>query len=175
MAGEEMVPMAPWWRGFKGEIKKTGENKYEVTGIARKVDDTTIEITELPVWEWTQSFKAKLEAMIGDKGEGDVKDYKEHHDNVNVHFVVTMSAKGMAKAEAQGLVEFFKLSKPMSTTNMICFNFEGKIAKYRAPEEIVEEFYPKRLAYYQKRKVRLASFLRSKKSANGAGTCLMVR
>jgi hypothetical protein len=36
---------------------------------------------------------------------------------------------------------------------MMCFNFEGKIQKYASPEEIIEEFYPQRLAYYQKRKV----------------------
>ena len=85
------------------------------------------------------------------------QDYKEHHDNVNVHFVVTMGAKDLEKAEEQGLVEFFKLTSKINTSNMICFNFDGKIQKYSSPEEIIEEFYPKRLAYYQKRKVRRGS------------------
>ncbi|KAI9430165.1 DNA topoisomerase [Lactarius indigo] len=58
MAGEEQEPMLPWWRGFKGTIKKTGEHKYDVTGIARKVNDTTIEIVELPIHKWTQTYKA---------------------------------------------------------------------------------------------------------------------
>jgi DNA topoisomerase II len=35
---------------------------------------------------------------------------------------------------------------------MKCFDFDGKIKRYSSPEEIIEEFYPKRLAYYQKRK-----------------------
>ncbi len=65
--------MLPWWRGFKGTIKKTGEHKYDVTGIARKVNDTTVEIVELPIHKWTQTYKAELEAMIGEKGEGVVK------------------------------------------------------------------------------------------------------
>ena len=82
------------------------------------------------------------------------QDYKEHHDNVNVHFVVTMGAKELEKAEEQGLVEFFKLTGKISTSNMMCFDFEGKIRKYDSPEEILEAFYPVRLAYYQKRKVR---------------------
>jgi len=73
MAGEEQEPMLPWWRGFKGTIKKMGDHKYDVTGIAAKVNDTTIEITELPIHKWTQTYKAELEAMIGEKGDGAVK------------------------------------------------------------------------------------------------------
>ncbi len=65
-----------------------------------------------------------------------------------------MAAKDMEKAEEQGLTEFFKLTSKINTSNMICFDFEGKIKKYSSPEEMVEEFYPKRLAYYQKRKAR---------------------
>ncbi|KAI6153143.1 DNA topoisomerase II [Pisolithus tinctorius] len=161
MDGEEMVPMLPWWKGFKGTVRKVGDHKYDVTGIARKINDTTVEITELPIHKWTQSYKAELEAMIGEKGDGVIKDYKEHHDNVNVHFVITMGAKDLEKAEEQGLVEFFKLTSKVNTSNMICFNFEGKIQKYDSPEEIIEEFYPKRLAYYQKRKDFLANELQT--------------
>ena len=72
---------------------------------------------------------------------------------MNVHFVVTMAAKELEKAEQQGLLEFFRLTSKINTSNMICFDFEGKIKKYDSPEEILEDFYPMRLAYYQKRKV----------------------
>lgn len=64
-----------------------------------------------------------------------------------------MGAKELEKAEAQGLAEFFKLTSKINTSNMICFDFDGKIKKYQSPEEIVEDFYPVRLALYQKRKV----------------------
>ena len=65
--------MLPWWRGFKGSIKKTGDHKYDVTGIVNKIDDTTVEITELPIHKWTQNYKQELETMMGEKGEGPVK------------------------------------------------------------------------------------------------------
>jgi DNA gyrase/topoisomerase IV subunit A len=87
------------------------------------------------------------------------QDYKEHHDNVNVHFVINLAAKDVEKAEEQGLTEFFKLTSKINTSNMICFDFEGKIKKYSSPEEIIDEFYPKRLAYYQKRKARTRPLL----------------
>lgn len=64
-----------------------------------------------------------------------------------------MDAKELEKAEEKGLIEFFGLSTKLSSTNMILFDFEGKIKKYETAEEIIEDFYPMRLAYYQKRKV----------------------
>ena len=73
MRGEEQVPMLPWWRGFTGSIRKSGDNKYDVVGRIKKLDDTTVEITELPIHKWTQNFKAELEAMCGEKGDGVIK------------------------------------------------------------------------------------------------------
>ena len=73
MEGQEQIPMLPWWRGFKGQIKKVAEHKYDVTGIVNKIDDTTVEITELPIHKWTQTYKVELEAMIGEKNDGPVK------------------------------------------------------------------------------------------------------
>lgn len=64
-----------------------------------------------------------------------------------------MDAKELVKAEEKGLPEYFKLISKISTSNMICFDLDGKIRKYDSPESILEEFYPVRLSYYQKRKV----------------------
>ncbi|KAJ7151616.1 DNA topoisomerase II [Mycena filopes] len=158
MNDEEMVPMHPWWRGYNGEIKPTAKHKYDVLGVVKKINATTVEITELPIHKWTSSYKIELEAMIAGKENepGTIKEYREHHDNENVHFVVSMDAKQLEKAEAKGLIEFFKLTGKLTTSNMICFDFEGKIKKYNSPEEIIEDFYPVRLGYYQKRKDHLA-------------------
>ena len=75
MKGEELIPMLPWWRGFKGEIKQTSKQRFDIYGIARKLDDTTVEITELPIYKWTQTYKAELESMmVGEKDkEGAIK------------------------------------------------------------------------------------------------------
>ncbi|KAJ7674423.1 DNA topoisomerase II [Mycena rosella] len=179
MNGEEMVPMHPWWRGFRGEIKATAKNKYDITGVATKTNATTVAITELPIHKWTNTYKVELEAMIAGKenevgtikvrarcveksdADGVGQDYKEHHDNENVHFLVTMDAKQLEKAEEKGLIDFFKLTSKITTSNMICFDFDGKIKKYGSPEEIIEDFYPVRLAYYQKRKDHLAAELQN--------------
>lgn len=77
MKGEEMEPMLPWWRGFRGTVRKVGEHKFETVGAATKVDDTTIRITELPIHKWTQSMKMDLEQLIGEKNDGPVKVLQE--------------------------------------------------------------------------------------------------
>ncbi|KAJ7071601.1 type II DNA topoisomerase [Mycena amicta] len=152
MKGEEMVPMHPWWRGYTGEIKPTAPNKYDVHGVVRKVNSTTVDITELPIHKWTMTYKAEMLELMMVGESPSIKEYREHHDNTNVHFSVTMDAKQLEKAEAKGLLEFFKLTTKVTTSNMMCFDFDGKIKKYKSPEEILEDFYPMRLAYYQKRK-----------------------
>jgi len=63
---EEVAPMHPWYRGYKGTIAEVSPGKYKVAGLWKKIDDSTLEITELPLGSWTQPFKDVLEGMMGD-------------------------------------------------------------------------------------------------------------
>ncbi|CAI5535699.1 unnamed protein product [Closterium sp. Naga37s-1] len=158
MKGEEMEPLHPWFRGFKGTVEhnsnKDGRN-YIVTGTINKVSDTVLEITELPIRTWTQNYKEFLEGMmvVNDKNkEPFIKDMREHHTDTTVHFEVHLSPEGMATAEAEGLIKRFKLTASVATSNMHLFDKDGRMRKYETPEEIIEEFYHMRLEYYRKRK-----------------------
>ena len=62
----------------------------------------------------------------------------------------------MAAAEAEGLEKKFKVTTNVSTSNMVCFDAEGRIRKYETVEEILNDFYQLRLRYYAKRKVSVA-------------------
>lgn len=48
---------------FQGSIERIDQDKYKVSGMIEKVNDTTLEITELPIRRWTQDFKEMLEEM----------------------------------------------------------------------------------------------------------------
>ena len=55
----------PWYRGFIGSIDEIEENRYLVNGEIAILDDNTVEITELPVRTWTQTYKEQiLEPML---------------------------------------------------------------------------------------------------------------
>ncbi|MEW5319559.1 MAG: hypothetical protein WDW38_010704 [Sanguina aurantia] len=97
MAGEEQVPMHPWYRGFKGFIEeadsKTGARSYRCSGIVTQVSDLKVEITELPVRKWTQDYKEYLEGLVKPEAKDEtpsVVDYREHHSDANVHFEVRL-------------------------------------------------------------------------------------
>lgn len=154
MTGGETKPLHPWYRGFTGRIEPAGGDKYNIYGSIGKINETTLEIKELPIRSWTQSYKEYLEAMLTgtEKVPAFIKDYKEYHTDANVHFVVHLSEANMALAEKDGLMKRFKISTTISTTNMVCFDMEGRIRKYNSPDDILSEFYHMRLAYYQKRK-----------------------
>ena len=64
MAGEEYVPMTPWYRGFTGPIVQSAADRFRCSGIIRQVDDKTWEITELPIRTWTSSYKEWLEERV---------------------------------------------------------------------------------------------------------------
>jgi DNA topoisomerase-2 len=155
MQGEELVDIHPWYRGFSGTLEYLGKDKYKVSGTIRKINDTTVEITELPIKVWTQSYKEQLEEWYQgtEKQPAWIKDYKEYHTDSQVHFIVTLTEANMAAAEKEGLEVKFKLVSQLSTTNMVCFDRQGRIRKYANVNEILVDFCDVRKEFYQKRKV----------------------
>ena len=95
--------------------------------------------------------------MTGDEAKKQpawIKDFKEYHSDSHVDFVVTLTEENMRLAEEEGLEKKFKLTNLLSTTNLVCFDLEGRICKYDSPEDIIKDFYRLRFEYYIKRKVR---------------------
>ena len=84
-----------------------------------------------------------------------IQDYEEHHTDLTVHFKIHMAEAQVKAAEEEGLEKRFKLHSTFNTSNMVCFDLNGKIRKYASPEDILTDFYAKRLEYYGLRKVCL--------------------
>jgi DNA topoisomerase-2 len=80
----ELRPMFPWYRGFTGTIHLESESKYLTTGVWKRVANS-IEISELPIGKWTQSYKEFLETMVE---SGEIIDYRNGSDDKLVHFKV---------------------------------------------------------------------------------------
>jgi DNA topoisomerase-2 len=148
-------PMTPWFRGWKGEIQPDGPNRYKFNGIIKQDEDkpNEIHVTELPIRMWTDDFKSKLEDILrAEKTPSFIKDYREFNDHQTVHFIIEMEDKHMKAALEEGLLEKFKLTKSLTTTNLVAFDTRGQIHKYENAEEIMEEFYNYRLKMYTLRK-----------------------
>lgn len=150
---DDMKPMNPWFRGWNGEVEDIGGSRFKSTGKIYQTGDNEVEITELPVRLWTQDFKDRLEEIIkAEKIPSFIKDYTEYNTPEKVHFIIKLEDKCMKDALEKGLEEQFKLSKTMATSNLVCFDGQGRIHKYESPLDIMEEFYHIRLNFYEKRK-----------------------
>ncbi|XP_078501642.1 DNA topoisomerase 2-alpha isoform X2 [Lissotriton helveticus] len=153
--GEEPLPMLPSYKNFKGVIQDLGPSQYLVNGEVAVIDETTLEISELPIRTWTQTYKEQvLEPMMNgtDKSPPLIQDYREYHTDTTVRFVITMTEQKLAEAEAAGLHKVFKLQSPLTCNSMVLFDHVGCLKKYETVMEILKEFYELRLQYYGLRK-----------------------
>ncbi|XP_068023099.1 DNA topoisomerase 2-alpha [Melanerpes formicivorus] len=160
--GEEPLPMLPSYKNFKGTIDELGPNQYLISGEVSIIDSTTIEITELPVRTWTQTYKEQvLEPMLNgtEKTPPLITDYKEYHTDTTVRFVVKMTESKLAEAQAVGLHKVFKLQTSLTCNSMVLFDHVGFLKKYDSPQDILKEFFELRLRYYGLRKEWLMGML----------------
>jgi len=157
--------------------------KYLVKGCYTILDDKKIRITELPVGTWTDDYKKFIEQLIEPvaKKSSDatgststsaaavqlVKDYNDMSTDTIVDITLTMMPNIIATYRDK-IVEYgctmlekcLGLYTTQSTTNMNMFDANEKLKKYNTPEEIVDDYYPVRIEYYQKRKAYLIDALR---------------
>ncbi|KAJ3098384.1 hypothetical protein HDU96_011109 [Phlyctochytrium bullatum] len=147
----------PEWCGK--DSKLVDENRFKVSGVIRKTCRNTLEILELPIGVWTQSYKELLEAWAN--GDEAKKEYKEYNTESKIHFTLTLTDEQMANAEQEGFLKTFKLVNHITTSNLVCFDSKMKIRKYQNIGEIFQEFHDLRLEFYTKRKAALVAKLES--------------
>ena len=109
----DLPNMVPWFKGFKGTIEELENQRYIINGEISEISDTKLEITELPIRTWTQSYKeAVMEPFLNgsEKTPAVIQDYKEYHTDKTVKFTVSMAADKLRSADVgTGLHQFFKL------------------------------------------------------------------
>ncbi|XP_006971875.1 DNA topoisomerase 2-alpha isoform X2 [Peromyscus maniculatus bairdii] len=160
--GEEPLPMLPSYKNFKGTIEELASNQYVINGEVAILNSTTIEISELPVRTWTQTYKEQvLEPMLNgtEKTPPLITDYREYHTDTTVRFVIKMTEEKLAEAERVGLHKVFKLQTSLTCNSMVLFDHVGCLKKYDTVLDILKDFFELRLKYYGLRKEWLLGML----------------
>ncbi|CCW68607.1 unnamed protein product [Phytomonas sp. Hart1] len=158
LSGESVVPMQPWYFGFTGVIREKGEGKFTSHGKYEIRSDGIVCITELPIGTWTQVYKKFLEDL---REKEIVVQYREHNTDVSVDFEVLVHPEVFRMWCEQDVVEErLQLREYIHATNLIAFNYEGRLKKYPDAESLLMEFYPIRIDYYVKRKDYILGGLR---------------
>ena len=136
LEGKDPKDMKPWFKNFRGTIESIDHQRYVVNGEISNLSDTKVEVTELPVRTWTNSYKEMLEGLLQgtEKVPACITDYKDYNTDTTVKFVIQMTEEKIRAAERdKGLHSFFKLQTTMSTTSMVLFDHLGCLKKYVFP------------------------------------------
>ena len=95
----------------------TGHTKYNSKNLITPCvpDESSVEITELPVKTWTQNYKEFLESLINGKenpkdksgpkiGANSISDYKDYCTESRIRYVVKFpNGKALRDAEKSGI------------------------------------------------------------------------
>ena len=159
LRGKKTLPnIEPYFRGFKGTMKKISATKYLFKGLYKVLDGQRVHITELPIGLWTDDYKSYLDNLI-DKKNSILKDFEDRSTDTEVNIIIKLT-KGSLLTLLSKITEHncnlfekkLKLFTIRSTTNMHLFDANQKMKQYHSPQEIIEEYIPIRLAFYKKRK-----------------------
>jgi len=153
--GKQVVPMRPWFKGFKGKVHKE-DDTWMMEGVWNW-KGMNIVVTELPPGRWTQDYKEYLEGLVEKKLIGG---FTNNSTTEDVHFEIE-------DYTGKDLLKDLKLRKTFRVSNMHLFHPTRGIHKYSSPEEILKDFVELREDHYVKRKAHLIKVLETRATMCG--------
>ena len=166
----------PYYEGFKGSITKIcnitdAQNpkniykKYLIKGIYKIIGVDKIQITELPIGEWTDDYKKYLESLIDDsstkkkKKKSIIKNYTDMSTDTEVDITIKLVSGVMSnllpkKADygCNQLEKVLNIYTTRTTTNMNLFNSKQQLKKYSTVYDIINDYFDVRYQLFIKRK-----------------------
>ena len=161
----DLNPMKPWYRGFKGSIKKLSDTTYQTRGVYT-VEEDCVNISELPVETWTDKYKEHLEAITIDGSKPSKKQFIRYYKsyctdedvNFEIHFPkyeIYDNTTVEPKTNMTKLEKALKLCSTISTTNMVYYDQNNEIRKTTDVLDILRDFCEVRLKFYELRRLHL--------------------
>lgn len=148
---KNVTKLHPKYNEFKGKIVYDSKNnRYVTRGVIKKINMSTLNITELPIGMWNDKYYEILDKLVDDKI---IKDYTKNDTDTKVDINVSISREELKQIEKDdNMIDLFKLETYHSMSNIHLFNKDGQICKYNNIDEVINEFIDVRLDFYQKRK-----------------------
>lgn len=146
---EQPLPeLMPWYHGFRGTMVKLSDKKFVSKGVVTRTNNR-VTVTEIPVGMSIDAFRDSLDDLLEAKK---IKNYQNYSSEDNVHFEISEYTTDDAFFCT---LDNLKLTSPITTTNMVCFDHTGRLHKYDSPQEILLEYCVVRLDFYARRKESL--------------------
>ena len=161
--GKETPTLIPWYRGFTGTIESTSPGSFITRGKFNIINDSTVQITELPIGTWTEKYTEFLDKISVERGKETAKNFvrtfKDDSTETQVNITIKMNPlninKWGNKFGKDGISELenrLKLTSALGITNMHMFNENGKMQKFKDIDEIIDQWFPFRAGIYTKRR-----------------------
>ncbi len=161
--GSPEPTLNPWYRGFTGRIEPTSPGSFITRGKFNIINDSTIQIVELPIGTWTEKYVQFLDKISVERGKETAKNFvrtfKDDSTETNVNITIKMNpvninkwANKFGKDGVSELENRLKLTSALSITNMHMFNENGRMQKFKSISEIINQWYEFRGGIYTKRR-----------------------
>lgn len=152
IASIKLPKLAPWYMGFRGTITPAKENAFASHGVYHWIDDTTLEIVELPIGVWTEDYKDFLTNMITN-GSTILKDFENHYTAKTVKFILKFNPNSRSALDKVLETEFKLVStKNLSMNNIHLYSEAGAVRNYKNTDAVIREWAIVRVAKYVERK-----------------------
>lgn len=143
----------PFFKNFQGSIENVNDNVWEICGIAKRVNSTTIEITEVPIGYTLDTYNKKL---IDLEEKGEIEDYQDLSDpgENKFHFIVKVKRAWLKDKTDKEILESLKLVS-RQTENFTCIDENNEVREFQNEIEVLKAYCDIRIEYYKQRKQKL--------------------
>ena len=155
--------LKPWYRGFTGTIESTSPGSFITRGRFSIINDSTIQIEELPIGSWTEKYIEFLDKISVERGKETAKNFvrtfvddsTETHVNITIKMNPLNIQKWRNKFGKDGISELenrLKLTSSIGMTNMHMFNEDGRMQKFKTVDDIIDQWFNVRKKIYTERR-----------------------
>lgn len=150
LLGNKVPELPPYYNGFKGTIDKTEKpNQWIIGGKFKRISNTKVLITELPIGYNLKSYTKELDYLEDKKIIKNYKDLSESETDT-FKFEVQLDSKSL-KNDDKYIMKLLKLNK-LLTENFTVIDENNRVLSYTSPEEVINHYIKIKSQYLDKRK-----------------------
>lgn len=170
---QPMKSLKPWYANHTGKIKPNENNDGFISKgkwhldlslpQSENGDDVDVDahscktliITELPVHVSIEGYRDNVIIKKFKDNDDFITSFTEHHTDNTVDFRLELSDNGRKMfddMDQNELMDYLGLVDTISTRNMVVFDEQNKLKRFKSAEEMLEAFIKIRLPFYDKRR-----------------------
>jgi DNA topoisomerase-2 len=139
----------PYFQGFTGTVEKDTDNRFKISGVAKRINTTTVEITEIPVGIELAKYISILQKL---KDKDVIKGFTDKSDKEKFNFIISFTRQQLKKLDTdEKLYDTLKLIK-YETEIYNAVDEDNAVETFKSIGDIFDYYIKVKLKYTQNRK-----------------------